>query len=337
MSALGPTVRRALVTGVAGFWGGSVAQVLEADPAVEVVVGVDSAEPTAALERTAFVHCDDDLSDLPRTLGALGIDTVVHAGLLVEETHSDARRIHEHNVIGTLNLLAACSAPAVTVRNLVVKSSALVYGAGPRDPNWFDERTERSSPARTRVERSLLDVEAQVASFVEERPETKVAVLRVADVVGARVATPLGRALGLPAIPKIFGFDPLLQLVDATDVVRAITFALEAGIEGTFNVAADDRLPWSELIALAGGVAWYLPPLFTHVALEPLAQLQILDLPPETLELLRYGRGLDNRLLKSHGFTYRATTAGAVRQLVSRPGAPRSGAAPRAAATTPRR
>ena len=35
-------------------------------------------------------------------------------------------------------------------------------------------------------------------------------------------------------------------------------------------------------------------------------------MPPETLALLRYGRGVDNRRLKRAGFQYRYTSAGAV-------------------------
>ena len=37
-----------------------------------------------------------------------------------------------------------------------------------------------------------------------------------------------------------------------------------------------------------------------------------MELPPELLDLLRYGRGADNRRLKRAGFRYRYTSAGAV-------------------------
>ena len=36
------------------------------------------------------------------------------------------------------------------------------------------------------------------------------------------------------------------------------------------------------------------------------------DLPPELIDLLTYGRGADNRRLKAAGFHYRYTSAGAV-------------------------
>ena len=51
MSGPPPTavVRRVLVTGLGTFWGGRVAQALEADPSVEVIVGLDTTSPTVAL------------------------------------------------------------------------------------------------------------------------------------------------------------------------------------------------------------------------------------------------------------------------------------------------
>ncbi|MEA3020234.1 MAG: UDP-glucose 4-epimerase, partial [Actinomycetota bacterium] len=38
----------------------------------------------------------------------------------------------------------------------------------------------------------------------------------------------------------------------------------------------------------------------------------ILDLPPESLELLRFGRGIDTRKIKRAGFSFQWTSAGAV-------------------------
>jgi UDP-glucose 4-epimerase len=308
--------KRVLITGLGSYWGGSIARALEADPDVEVVIGVDTVEPTVPLERTEFVRTDENFSILSRIVAATDVDTIFHASLVVDSTRMTGQRIHESNVIGTLNLLAALSHPQSSVTGVVVKSSALVYGAGIRDPNWFDEKAERTAPARTEVERTLLEVEAQLRDFVEDNPRMRVAVLRFANVLGDRVGTPLGRALTLPAVPQILGFDPLLQFVEQEDVVRAMLFAAERRLSGVFNVAADGRLPWSELISVAGKLPMYLSPLFTGLAVEPLTRLHILELPPEVLDLLRYGRGVDNRAFKAAGYTYRYTTAGAVRRLV---------------------
>jgi UDP-glucose 4-epimerase len=56
---------------------------------------------------------------------------------------------------------------------------------------------------------------------------------------------------------------------------------------------------------------WPLPPVLTNLAAGPLSRLG-LELPPELLALMRYGRGVDNRRLKRAGFQYRYTSAGAV-------------------------
>ena len=45
--------KRVLITGLGTFWGSRVAQALEADPTVDVIVGLDRKEPTVPLERTA--------------------------------------------------------------------------------------------------------------------------------------------------------------------------------------------------------------------------------------------------------------------------------------------
>jgi UDP-glucose 4-epimerase len=47
-----------------------------------------------------------------------------------------------------------------------------------------------------------------------------------------------------------------------------------------------------------------------------LKRLRFVNLPPEVLDLLKFGRGIDNSKLKSAGFRYRYTTAGAVRHFV---------------------
>src|SRR5260370_3799687 len=55
-----------------------------------------------------------------------------------------------------------------------------------------------------------------------------------------------------------------------------------------------------------------MPPLLTNLAAALPARLGVVDMPPELLNLLRYGRGVDNRRLKRAGFEYRYTSAGAV-------------------------
>lgn len=304
--------RRVLITGLGTFWGGRVAQALESDPNVDVIVGLDRFEPTVQLERTEFVRADQSYSILARIVKATKVDTILHTFLVVDSSQMSGRTLHEINVIGTMNLLAAAGAPDSSVRHLVVKSSTLVYGASHRDPTWFKEDMTRSTGPKTRVERSLLEVEDYIRDFAEDNPHVSVALLRFANVLGTDIVTPLSKALDLPLVPQILGFDPLLQFVEEDDVVRSIEFAMRNDLSGIFNVAGDGRVPWSECASICGKRTFPLPPVLTGLATAPLGRARVIDLPPETLSLLRYGRGVDNRRLKSTGFSYRYTSAGAV-------------------------
>src|SRR4029078_5794922 len=203
--------RRVLITGLATFWGGRVAQGLEKDPTRDGIVGLDREEPTVELERTEYVRSDQNYSILSRIVKATKVDTIVHTFLVVDSTTMRARTMHEINVIGTMNLFAAASAPGSTVRNVVVKSSTLVYGTSAQDPTWFSEETPRSSPARTPVENSLQSVEGYVRDFAEDNPHVNVTLLRFSNVLGPDIVTPASRALALPLVPSLFVYDPRFQ------------------------------------------------------------------------------------------------------------------------------
>ena len=121
--------RRVLVTGLASFWGGRVAEALERDPSVETIVGLDTTEPRVRLERTEFVRADEGYSILSRIVRSTQVDTILHTFLVVDSTRMSGGGLHEVNVIGTMNLLAAAGAVDSSVRLVVVKSSTLIYGS----------------------------------------------------------------------------------------------------------------------------------------------------------------------------------------------------------------
>src|SRR5438477_1065459 len=303
--------RRVLITGLGTFWGGRLAQALEKDPEVDIIVGLDTKEPRVELERTEFVRADQSYSILSRIVQATQVDTILHTFLIVDSTRMSGRALHEINVIGTLNLLAAAGAAGSPVRQVVVKSSTLVYGSSWQDPVWFKEEMTRTRGARTRVERSLLEAEGYLHDFAEDNPHVVVSLLRFSNVLGTDIITPISLALQLPAVPCILGFDPLMQFVEEDDVVRCLEWVMREQVPGIYNVAGDGRLPWSEVADICGKRMWPLPPVLTNLAAAPLGRIG-LDLPSEMLDLLRYGRGVDNRRLKRAGFEYRYTSAGAV-------------------------
>jgi UDP-glucose 4-epimerase len=302
--------RRILVTGADTFWGGRMIQALESDPSMDVILGTGAHAPSVPFERAEFVRTDQNYSILNRIVNATKVDTILHTFMITNSVTVPQRAMHEINVIGTMNLLAAAGAAGSSVRHVIVKSSTLVYGSSATDPNTFLEDTARTSPAKNSVERALIEAESLVRDFSEDNPATRITVLRFANVLGTHLSTPVSRNLSRPVGPSIFGFDPLLQFVEEEDVVRALLHVTRAGIPGLYNVAGDGRLPWSEVAGICGTRLVPLAP-FSPLKVRPLGRL--FDLPPELEDLLRYGRGVDTRRFAATGFAYSATSAGAVR------------------------
>ena len=82
-----------------------------------------------------------------------------------------------------------------------------------------------------------------------------------------------------------------MQFVEEDDVIRSLEFTRQQQLPGIYNVAGDGRLPWSEVASLCGKRVVPMPPVLTGLVTAPLERLGILELPPEMLALLRYGRG----------------------------------------------
>ena len=304
---------RVLITGLSTYWGGRLAQALEEDERVEAIIGVDNRDPTRELDRTEFVRVGTQHALLRRIVEAAEIDTVIDSRLVVDSVTTSSRKAHENNVIGTMNILAACSGSSV--RRFVFKSSAHYYGTAQDDPAFFTESMGRPHPPKTRIERDIVEAEASVRDFAEKNPQVTTTIMRFANVLGPDVKTSHTTLFSLPVVPTILGFDPRYQFVHEDDVVAALAHAVRSDTPGIYNVAADGVLALTEVIDLLGKQwAPLLPPWGAGVAAAALRRLG-LSIPPEMLGQLRFGRGLDNRKLKANGFRYRYTSREAVAAL----------------------
>jgi UDP-glucose 4-epimerase len=299
---------RVLVTGLSTYWGGRLAQALERDRDVEVIVGVSPEDPTCELTRTEYVRVGTQHALLKRIVHAAEIDTVIDSRLIVDSAVASPRAAHENNVIGTMNILAACGGPDSPVRKVVFKSSAHYYGCERDDPAYFTEDMERPHPPRTPIERDIVDAEHAVDAFAARNRDVTVTVLRFVNALGPDLETSHVRLLALPAVPAILGFDPRYQFIHEDDIAGVLEHAARNDLPGTYNAAADGVLALSEIASLLGKPpAPILPPWGTGLAASALRRLR-LKIPPEMLQQLRYGRAIDNRRLKAAGYAFRATT-----------------------------
>lgn len=309
------SARRILITGLSTHWGGRLAQLLERDPAVEAIVGIDTDDPRHQLERTEFVRVENRAPLLERILTAAAIDTVIDTRLISGQRRLPADGADQPTASATSEILQACAAPNAPVRKLLFKSSARYYGSETDDPAFFTEDMAPRRPPRTALERDIVEAERALASFASRQRMMVVTILRLAGEICSEQQDARMAMLSLPIIPGVLGFDPRLQFVHQDDAIGALLHATRHDLPGAYNVAADGVLALSEVASLLGKpLLPILPPWGTAFAARQLRRLG-LPIPVEGLQELRSGRGLDNRRLKAAGYTYRYTTREAVLKL----------------------
>ncbi|MGX2996562.1 NAD-dependent epimerase/dehydratase family protein [Streptomyces sp. JNUCC 64] len=304
-----------LVTGAARRLGGRFVRAVLRDPEVERVVAVDAVRPPRPPEGAEFVRADVRRPAIGRVLAEYAVDTVVHLDVSGVPSAGGGRAGRkETNVIGTMQLLGACQkSPAV--RRMVVKSSTEVYGAAPRDPAVFTERTPPRSVPGGGFAKDVVEVEGYVRGFVRRRPDVAVCVLRCADVLGPGADGPLAGYFGLPVLPTVLGHDPRLQFAHEDDVVGALLAAVaEPGpgnrATGTFNVAGDGVLLLSQCARRLGAPTVPAPSPAVRWLGPVLRTLGVPEFPAERQRLLTHGRVVATRELRETlGYRPRYTTA----------------------------
>ncbi|MFI5958256.1 NAD-dependent epimerase/dehydratase family protein [Cryptosporangium sp. NPDC051539] len=308
--------RVVLVTGVSRYFGGRLAARLAADPSIERVLGVDTVAPDAEtaerIGRTEFVRADIRNPLIAKVIADAGVDTVVHMSVLATPAGLGGRAsMKELNVIGTMQLLAACQ-KAPTVRKLVVRSSTAVYGASPRDPAVFTETIQAKANPPSGYAKDATEVESYVRGFARRRPDVIVTTLRLANMLSPRIDTPLARYFALPVVPTVLGFDARLQFLHAEDGLDVLCRAVVEDHPGTYNVAGPGSLLLSQAIRRAGRVPLPVPSFTTPYLGMVVRQAGAIDFSAEQTRMLTYGRVVDiTRLQQEFGVTPAYTTAGA--------------------------
>jgi len=302
-----------LVTGVSGYLGAHVAARLAADPGIDRIIGVDAVTPRTDLLRTMgrseFVRADIRNPLIAKVISSSEVDTVVHASTTAGPVAPSRRTmVKETNVIGTMQLLAACQRSPL-VRKLVVKSTAAVYGASARSPAVCTEDMEPMGLASRGYGRDAVEVEGYVRGFARRRPEVTVTTLRLTNLIGPGVETALTRYFSLPVVPTALGFDARVQLLHPEDALAVLCRAAVADLPGVYNVGGDGVLALSQAIRRAGRVALPVPRVAMPVAAHLFRAARAVDLSADQLRFLYYGRVLDTtRLSGEFGFSPRWTT-----------------------------
>ncbi len=308
-----PTPNVVLVTGVSGFLGGHLAARLAADPAIDRVLGVDTVPPPRDLlkrmGRAEFVRADIRNPLIAKVISSANVDTVVHASLSASPASAGGRAtMKEMNVIGTMQLLAACQ-KATSVRRVVLKSTTAVYGSSSRDPAVFDEAIGAKDLPSGGYAKDAAEIEGYLRGFSRRRPDVTTTVLRFANFIGPRMDTVLSRYFALPVVPTVLGYDARIQLLHEEDGLAVLERAATHELPGVFNVAAHGVLMLSQAIRRAGKIAVPVPSGAVGPVSRVLRGARVVDFSTEQMRFLNFGRVVDlTRLIDDFGFEPRWTT-----------------------------
>ena len=312
--------RRVLITGIASYLGTELARRLEDDPEVEHVVGLDTKRPRSPLRRTELIEADIRDPEIARLIPPTGVDTVVHNQIVRQPGPGmTSRSAHDINVIGSLQLLAACER-VETLRAIVVRGSAGIYGAEPAAPQFFTEDMSRLYPLRTRFQRDVAEIENLFETFRRRHDEVVCTMLRYQLTIGPAHQTQITRYLSLPVVPTYLGFDPRIQLIHERDALDAFVAAVMRPVRGAVNVAAPGTMGLTRAIRLSGRPTLPVPAPLFGTTTQLGRSLGLFNFSPDFRRLLRYGRGVDiRRLVDEVGFTPSHSTAEAVRDYAAAP------------------
>lgn len=280
-----------LITGISGRLGRMVASRVHRD---FPVIGLDR-RPFADPPKDIVVY-DTDIrrKRVEKIFRTQPIRAVIHMAI-IHDPRMNIEQHHAFNVMGTKKILGYVA--RFKVPKVVVLSSANVYGPRPENTQFLTEESPLMAAGRFGDIGDLVLVDLAANTFFWEHPDVETVVLRPTHIVG-RVHNAPSNYLRLKKVPTMMGFDPMVQVIHAQDVVRALTIALRPGLKGVFNIIGPGPVALSGLIRAIGKTRLPLPSHLFENGLRMLWRFRLTSFPPPELDYIRYVCTLDGARAK---------------------------------------
>jgi len=301
---------RLAVTGSSGYLGQEVVRVLEVDPEVERVLGLDVV-PGPESEKTRFVRVDVRDPQLGRLLKEEKVNGIVHLAFIIEAAR-DPVRAREINVGGTANVLHAAAEAGVD--RFVMMSSVAVYGAWPDNPVPLTEDLPPRPNPDDPYGQHKLQAEWLCRNFAEAHPEVAVAIMRPCGISGPRFTSPfLSTMQRAPFLPLPKGGRGLAQFIHERDAARLAVLLAKRRARGIFNGAGKGTLPWRAMYERLGKPIVTLPQRLLDGVLRLLWRLRLMPVLPVQMAMIAYPMIISGERAKRElGFEPQYTTRAAL-------------------------
>lgn len=219
------------------------------------------------------------------------IEAVVHLGVMHDPRASQAEH-HSWNVAGFQKLMEYVA--QFDVPKLIVLSSSNVYGPQPDNAQFLTEDAPLLGGARFGEIRDLIEVDMLAQGFFWKHPGTETVILRPVHILGG-VHNAASNFLRLPTIPRLLGFDPMIQVIHESDVVKALRAALAPGRRGIYNIAGPDPLPLSHAIKILKRPSVPVPYSVGKALLKRLWSFRLTTFPAPELDHIRFVCMVDDK------------------------------------------
>lgn len=280
---------RIVLTGISGRLGRRVARRLVRQ---HEVIGIDQRPCDGLPEGIRHHRVDIRRRSAEDIFRAGTVDAVVHLGM-VHNFRISSERLYTRNVIGTETLLSYAS--RYKVKKVILLSSGDVYGPAPTNSHFIDEDAPLMASQRFPEIRTVVAVDRAVQSFFWRHHDVETVILRPAHIVGPNVRNAPSNYFRLRVLPKLMGFDPMLQLIHEDDLLRNIEAALTPGIRGVFNLAGIEPVPLSTILQILGKPVLPVPFALLRAFLERAWRYRLTSFPAPELDHIRFNTVLDTR------------------------------------------
>jgi UDP-glucose 4-epimerase len=263
-------------------------------------VGIEPTATTKRLDGVELVSFNSDHRELFDFIAHHQVDTVIHCSLAPDRSGGRPQP-SEARVIETMRIGASIAHEGSPVRAWVVASSSDVYPVGSASPLMNREDSGLDTREGT-IAASLVEAEGYARDVAERTAHLNVSILRLQQLVGEGIRSPIASLLDQPILPNVIGYDAPLQVLAIEDAVAALVYAAEYELAGVYNVASAGVLRYSEARHVMGRRALPVLPIEAG-PLGPLAQrIGIPHVPEGLLGLMLYGHAIDTSKLASAGF-----------------------------------
>lgn len=277
------------LTGAASFLGGLLLKRLVETPTVREVHVLDVKPPAVQSSKIHFHRIDltrDNAdSEVASLLKANGIRLFIH-GALFSGPQRESSKAREVESIGTFHVLNAVAEAGIA--RLLVLSDTFVYGALPSHPNFLTESMPIARGAVPQFVRTRADVEKQIQEFAADYPACATCVLRFAPILGPTSSNARARYFLVGLVPKVLGYDPLLQFIHEDDALRAALLAAFSTARGVFNIVGSGVMPLSTGIHMAGRIPLPVAGFICRTVFSVGYGLRIWDLSPDLVNFYQY-------------------------------------------------